>query len=304
MTEDKFTNSQSYVDKILVQSKIDSIHDLVYNLWQEYSEYFSNSEKRIKHSLNNWILEFFEDWELTDLHWPYEITDIENGAEISGYRCHTERFNFSFQNNKLQNKISFSFTEHSSEWGIEPFQDLAFESMQIGIEIDSLSAEWSFEDIMLLSKTNDFIGFFNQNLETFRKILIDEYKFLERKCAEYGDDAEKLLENHFQSTKKLQEIERREKIQEFFKACNSELYFNPPRRIRITSNTTKIVKAIKVLRVHGNMKYIDVLLEELELGLLDEISFKSKSYKRVFIKTMFGFDLTNEESLQLLTNDL
>ena len=47
---------------------------------------------------------------------------------------------------------------------------------------------------------------------------------------------------------------------------------------------------------------MDIEVEELELS--KELGFKKKKYERVFIKTLFGFDLTNSETLKLLANDL
>ena len=113
-----------------------------------------------------------------------------------------------------------------------------------------------------------------------------------------------VTESEVQENAEMGEIERFERIEEFFKACNEVFYFDEPRRIRIKANTTVIGKSIRVLNIHGNQKYVDVVVDELDLGLNDKISYKSNTYNRVVIKTLFGFDLTTKVSLKLLSNDL
>ena len=292
------------VDKLLIQSQINSFGDLVHDHWIKYSEHFKKSEERLTKSLNDWLFNFFGEWELRDLNWLYEINDIENGAELCGNRCHGERFSFTFRNTDVYSEIILSFTDLSSEMGLEPFSQLEFESIQIEVKIYRLHSDTLFADIMDLSKTNDFVEFLKLNFESFKKSLVDEYTELDQKCIQYSDDVERMLERYNRSRDRLGEIERFERIEEFFKACNEVLYFDEPRRIRIKANTTVIGKSIRVLHIHGNQKYVDVVVDELDLGLNDKISYKSNTYNRVVIKTLFGFDLTTKESLKLLSNDL
>ena len=292
------------VDKLLIQSQINSFGDLVHDHWIKYSEHFKKSEERLTKSLNDWLFNFFGEWELRDLNWLYEISDIENGAELCGNRCHGERFSFTFRNTDVYSEIILSFTDLSSEMGLAPFSQLEFESIQIEVKIYRLHSDTLFADIMDLSKTNDFVEFLKLNFESFKKSLVDEYTELYQKCIQYTDDVERMLERYNRSRDRLGEIERFERIEEFFKACNEVLYFDEPRRIRIKANTTVIGKSIRVLHIHGNQKYVDVVVDELDLGLNDKISYKSNTYNRVVIKTLFGFDLTTKESLKLLSNDL
>ena len=292
------------VDKLLIQSQINSFGDLVHDHWIKYSEYFKKSEERLTKSLNAWLFNFFGEWELRDLNWLYEINDIENGAELCGNRCHGERFSFTFRNTDVYSEIILSFTDLSSEMGLEPFSQLEFESIQIEVKIYRLHSDTLFADIMDLSKTNDFVEFLKLNFESFKKSLVDEYTELDQKCIQYSDDVERMLERYNRFRYRLGEIERFERIEEFFKACNEVLYFDEPRRIRIKANTTVIGKSIRVLNIHGNQKYVDVVVDELDLGLNDKISYKSNTYNRVVIKTLFGFDLTTKVSLKLLSNDL
>ena len=292
------------VDKLLIQSQINSFGDLVHDHWMKYSEHFKKSEERLTKSLNAWLFNFFGEWELRDLNWLYEINDIENGAELCGNRCHGERFSFTFRNTDVYSEIILSFTDLSSEMGLEPFSQLEFESIQIEVKIYRLHSDTLFADIMDLSKTNDFVEFLKLNFESFKKSLVDEYTELDQNCIQYSDDVERMLEGYNRSRDRLGEIERFERIEEFFQACNEVLYFDEPRRIRIKANTTVIGKSIRVLHIHGNQKYVDVVVDELDLGLNDKISYKSNTYNRVVIKTLFGFDLTTKESLKLLSNDL
>ena len=292
------------VDKLLIQSQINSFGDLVHDHWIKYSEHFKKSEERLTKSLNDWLFNFFGEWELRDLNWLYEINDIENGAELCGNRCHGERFSFTFRNTDVYSEIILSFTDLSSEMGLEPFSQLEFESIQIEVKIYRLHSDTLFADIMDLSKTNDFVEFLKLNFESFKKSLVDEYTELDQKCIQYSDDVERMLERYNRSRDRLGEIERFERIEEFFQACNEVLYFDEPRRIRIKVNTTVIGKSIRVLHIHGNQKYVDVVVDELDLGLNNKISYKSNTYNRVVIKTLFGFDLTTKESLKLLSNDL
>ena len=69
------------------------------------------SEERLTKSLNDWLFNFFGEWELRDLNWLYEINDIENGAELCGNRCHGERFSFTFRNTDVYSEIILSFTD-------------------------------------------------------------------------------------------------------------------------------------------------------------------------------------------------
>jgi len=195
------------VDKLLIQSQINSFGDLVHDHWIKYSEHFKKSEERLTKSLNAWLFNFFGEWELRDLNWLYEINDIENGAELCGNRCHGERFSFTFRNTDVYSEIILSFTDLSSEMGLEPFSQLEFESIQIEVKIYRLHSDTLFADIMDLSKTNDFVEFLKLNFESFKKSLVDEYTELDQKCIQYSDDVDVLYEALLAKNERLRSLE-------------------------------------------------------------------------------------------------
>lgn len=294
--------SSEVADKLKVQSEIDSISDQVSNHWNLYSNYFRQSESRLTQSLNKVIDEFIEDWNVTNIHWPFEVMNIENGIEISGHKCFNEEFQFTFGNSEHYCDIIFRFSDLSYESGKNAFEDLDFELMRIEVSLTGLYPGMSFDAMMRLIKTNDFIEHIKNNFDSFRGALTEEFLRMKQKCDVYAEEVRVMLDRHMECIETLLNFERAEKMKEFILACNELVIYETPRWIRISHKNSVIAKSIKIERVHQNYRYVDVKIEEMVLGASETTVFRFKSYQKVLINTLFGFNLSQEENLNLLAN--
>lgn len=291
------------VDKLMIQSEINSFQDQVSAHWKEYAEFFKGTNQRLVQSFENWIDKFFEAWDLRSVAWPFEVEDVENGVQISGNRCHSESFGLRFRNTDTYIDIELTFDELSFEKGLEAFEELRFDSLNMNLVIHRLSDEWDFNKITHDSKVNEFLAFLEKNFDYFKSLLKAEFDRVNNKCVLYSNEVLSMLDRYNQQKQALEDLETKERIKEFFEACEKEVVFHIPRRLRISSKTTIIAKAIRIQRIHSNHKYVAIDVKELELGLEEKVSYRTKSYEKVFIKTLFGFDLTQRENFKLLSND-
>lgn len=291
------------VDKLMLQTRISSIQDQFTAHWEENTEFFRNTETRVIKSVNNWLEKTFNGWGLHFVHWPFEIEDVENGVQINGDRCHTEKFILGFKNVDSNFSLKFSFYEVSYELDLRPFEMLEFRNMNVKLDLDKLESGESFDLLMMQSKVKELLEFLDKNFSYFKSLLQEEFDRIKFRTVVYSNEVVRMLEQHDKDVQALRSIEMSDKIQEFQKACEKEVEFDSPRRLKISSKTTIIAKAIRVQRIHFNHKYVAIEVKELELGLKEKVSFVTKSYEKVFIKTLFGFDLTQPENLKLLSSD-
>ena len=290
------------VDKLLLQAQIDSFDQIVQENWKEYSDFFKGLETRLKNSINKWCSKFFEEWEVTKITWPIGIEEDNEGKWfVSANECHANFFEFKFVNYETHVGFVLKFKDLSLEHGLEAFQNLEFEQLIFEIWVSYMDDETSFDQALYHAKIAGFIEFLKKNFDYFKQYLQDCARESELKSRAYNNDVEAITARLHSAIDSLKFLEKKEQIQRFFNALSNTVTYDEPKTLRLSTKHSIIAKSMKIERVHANRKFVDIEVEELELSR--ELGFSKKKYERVFIKTLFGFDLTNSETLKLIGND-
>ena len=291
------------VDKLLLQSQINGFGELVKANGKEYGEFFNGIEERLQNSIYDWSSKFFEEWEVTKINWPIGIEEDDNGKNfVSSNECHDNFFEFKFVNHESSVGFFLKFNDLSLELGLEAFDLLKLEELIFEIRVSYMKESTNFDQVVHRAKLSEFIEFLKKNFDYFKALLQDCVKQTELKVKEYNHTVEKMTENLYAAIDSLKALEKQELINMFFKACREKVEFEMPRQMRVSTKAKVIAKSVSVERVHANRRFVDVEVEELDLS--EQVSYTKRLYKRVFIRTMFGFDLTDDETLKLIGNDL
>lgn len=290
-------------EKLLLQSQIDSFQDIVNETWKGYSNFFNGLEQRLQDTINEWSSKFFEEWELVQVKWPITVEEDNEGKwYVSASECHANSFEFKYSNYETHAAFILKFQDLSIEHGLEAFHNLDFEQLKFEVYVSYLDDSTTLDQRVHTAKLSDFVEFLRKNFDYLKGLLQDCAVAQEAKAKSWNYEVESMTENLHAAIAKVKDLEKKERIQQFFDACESTVVFEQPRNIKVSSKLSVIAKSIKIDLVHTNRKFVDLNL--LELDLTDELRFVEKTYKRVFIKTLFGFDLTQSETLKLIENDL
>lgn len=291
------------VDKLLLQSQVESFNELAQANWKKYSNFFNSLEDRLIKSINDWASKFYEEWELVKVQWPIRVDEDDEGKlYVSGDKCHATPFEFKYVSYETHVAFILRFTDLSLEQGLEAFHNLEFEQVSFDIRVSYMDDSTSFDNELHKSKISEFIEFLKKNFEYFKDLLRDCAKETQRESTSYNHSVENMTERLHAAIDALKDLEKKEKIDEFLTACNGRVDFEIPRKLVLSSKNTAIAKSMRIYRVHANRKFVDVEIEELEFT--QPVTYTMKMHKRVMVKTLFGFDLTKSETLKLIGNGL
>lgn len=293
------------VDKLLLQSQIDSFEQIMSSCWEPYSTFFNQVERRLKKTINDWISPIMGEWVLQKVTWPISVEIAKDDSiYVSGEECHGKHFLFVFTNPEYAFKISLKFKDYSLEQDLEAFHNLEFEQFIFEIRFAYLDQDVSFFEVTSMVRLHEFIDFLSKNFDHLKGLFQECVLESKQKCDQWNSESQMMLAKHHTHINQLKEFEVRTKIQQFLNACNRTVEFEIPQRLRLSFKKAVIAKSVKVLKVYTNHRQVDVEIEELDLGLKEKVRYSKKVYNKVLIKTLFEFDLTQSENLKLVSNDI